>query len=201
MAYQRALDYVDVAARLREMRDKYPELSMQKVEMEFVSMAGKDWVVYTAAAYRTPDDVRPGIGTAWEPIPGPTPYTKDSEVQNAETSAWGRALVAIGADTKAGIASAEEVTNRTGGSPQREPVQPGPTARAVKTKLGHAFSSASERKGFVEEVLGRELGEGVGIDNLGQLDLEAIELRLDVIAEGKRDDAALAASQALRNTQ
>ena len=201
MAYQRALDYVDVAARLREMRDKYPELSMQKVEMEFVSMAGKDWVVYTAAAYRTPDDVRPGIGTAWEPIPGPTPYTKDSEVQNAETSAWGRALVAIGADPKAGIASAEEVTNRTGGSAQREPVQPGPTARAVKTKLGHAFSSASERKGFVEEVLGRELGEGVGIDNLGQLDLEAIELRLDVIAEGKRDDAALAASQALRNTQ
>ena len=201
MAYQRALDYVDVAARLREMRDKYPELSMQKVEMEFVSMAGKDWVVYTAAAYRTPDDVRPGIGTAWEPIPGPTPYTKDSEVQNAETSAWGRALVAIGADTKAGIASAEEVTNRTGGSAQREPVQPGPTARAVKTKLGHAFSSASERKGFVEEVLGRELGEGVGIDNLGQLDLEAIELRLDVIAEGKRDDAAQAASQALRNTQ
>jgi hypothetical protein len=86
--------------------------------MEFVQIAGKDWVVYTAAAYRTPEDQRPGIGTAWEPIPGPTSFTKDSEVQNAETAAWGRALVAIGASTKNGIASAEEVTNRTGWQPQ-----------------------------------------------------------------------------------
>jgi hypothetical protein len=118
MAFTRPLDYIDVAARLMDMREKFPDLTMQQVKMEFVQIAGKDWVVYTAAAYRTPDDQRPGIGTAWEPIPGPTPYTKDSEVQNAETAAWGRALVAIGASTKNGIASAEEVTNRTGGQPQ-----------------------------------------------------------------------------------
>jgi len=37
---------------------------------------------------------------------------RGSEVMLAETSAWGRALVAIGADTKAGIASAEEIRNR-----------------------------------------------------------------------------------------
>jgi hypothetical protein len=118
MAFTRPLDYIDVAARLMDMREKFPDLTMQQVKMEFVQIAGKDWVVYTAAAYRTPDDQRPGIGTAWEPIPGPTPYTKDSEVQNAETAAWGRALVAIGASTKNGIASAEEVTNRTGWQPQ-----------------------------------------------------------------------------------
>jgi hypothetical protein len=118
MAFTRPLDYIDVAARLMDMREKFPDLTMQQVKMEFVQIAGKDWVVYTAAAYRTPEDQRPGIGTAWEPIPGPTPYTKDSEVQNTETAAWGRALVAIGASTKNGIASAEEVTNRTGGQPQ-----------------------------------------------------------------------------------
>ncbi len=121
MSYQRPLDYIDVAARLQEMREKYPELTMQQVSMEFRTFAGKDWVVYVAAAYRTPDDLRPGIGSAWEPVPGPTPYTKDSEVQNAETSAWGRALIAIGASTKNGIASVEEVTNRTGGEPSRAP--------------------------------------------------------------------------------
>src|ERR1035437_7153512 len=110
--FKRQLDYIDVATRLAEMREKFPELTMQQVKMEFVSVAGKDWVVYAAAAYRTPEDVRPGIGTAWEPIPGPTSFTRDSEVQNAETAAWGRALIAVGASTRSGIASAEEVTNR-----------------------------------------------------------------------------------------
>ena len=120
MAFERNLDYIDVASRLTEMRGDvevtFPELTMQKVDMQFVNIGGKDYVVYTAAAYRTPDDQRPGIGTAWEPIPGPTSFTKDSEVQNAETAAWGRALVAIGAKTKNGIASAEEVSNRSGGA-------------------------------------------------------------------------------------
>ena len=122
--FKRPLDYIDVAQRLREMREKYPDLSMQQVDMKFMNVGNKDWVVYTAAAYRTPDDPRPGIGTAWEPIPGPTNFTRDSEVQNAETAAWGRALVAIGADTKAGIASVEEITNRTGEAPQRPQTRP-----------------------------------------------------------------------------
>jgi hypothetical protein len=112
--YKGPLDYIDVASRIVEFRAKYPEGSLQQVTMEFLSdFGGKDWVVYTAAAYRTPDDERPGIGTAWEPVPGPTRFTKDSEVQNAETAAWGRAMVAVLAvDTKKGIASQEEVRNR-----------------------------------------------------------------------------------------
>ena len=104
--------YIDVAARLAEMREIHPELTLQQVKMEFLEVNGQSWVVYTAAAYRTPDDIRPGIGTAWEPIPGRTNFTRDSEVQNAETSAWGRALIAVGASTRQGIASAEEVRNR-----------------------------------------------------------------------------------------
>jgi hypothetical protein len=106
-------DYIDVAERLRDFRDQYPTGSLQRVDLQFVDFAGKSWVVYTAAAYRTPDDERPGHGTAWEPVPGPTAFTKDSELQNAETSAWGRALVAVlAADTKRGVASANEVRNR-----------------------------------------------------------------------------------------
>ena len=123
MSFQRQMDYVDVATRLAEMREKFPELTMSQVKMEFVVVNGMEWVVYTAAAYRTPDDIRPGIGTAWEPIPGPTNFTRDSEVQNAETAAWGRALIAIGASTKHGIASLEEVGNR---SEHTGPVQNAP---------------------------------------------------------------------------
>jgi hypothetical protein len=112
--YKGPLDYIDVATRIVEFREKYPTGSLQQHDFQFVVVNGKDWVVYTAAASRTPDDIRPGIGTAWEPIPGPTSFTRDSEVQNAETAAWGRAMVAaLAVDTKKGIASSEEVRNRS----------------------------------------------------------------------------------------
>lgn len=112
--YKGPLDYIDVASRIVEFREKYPKGSLVQVDLQFLSdFGGKDWVVYTAAAYRSPDDERPGIGTAWEPVPGPTRFTRDSEVQNAETAAWGRAMVAaLAVDTRKGIASQEEVRNR-----------------------------------------------------------------------------------------
>jgi hypothetical protein len=70
------------------------------------------FVVYTAAAYRTPDDPRPGMGTAWEPFPGTTPYTRNSELMNAETAAWGRAIVALGLTSNRKLASRQEVRAR-----------------------------------------------------------------------------------------
>lgn len=116
--YKGPLDYIDVATRIVEFRDKFPNGSLQQLDLRFVEVAGKSWVVYTAAAYRTPDDTRPGVGTAWEPVPGPTNFTRDSEVQNAETAAWGRAMVAaLAVDTRKGIASQEEVRNRSEKTP------------------------------------------------------------------------------------
>ena len=113
MSYQAPKDYNEVSERIREFKNKHPEGSLQQVSMQFVNVAGQDFVVMTCAAYRHPEDPRPGHGTAWECIPGRTPYTKFSEVQNCETSAWGRALVAVlAADTKKGIASADEIRAR-----------------------------------------------------------------------------------------
>jgi hypothetical protein len=113
MNFKLDLDYIDVAARIVEFRTKHPEGSLQQAALEFKEVAGKWWVIYTAAAYRAPDDARPGMGTAWEPVPGKTNFTRDSELQNAETAAWGRAIVAaLAADTKRGVASAQEVRNR-----------------------------------------------------------------------------------------
>lgn len=107
-----AKDYKDVATRLSEIRAIYPELSLQQVRCELIDQGGQLGWLYVAAAFRTPDDLRPGMGTAFEPVPGKTPYTRDSELMVAETSAWGRALVAIGADTRFGVASADEVKAR-----------------------------------------------------------------------------------------
>lgn len=85
-------------------------------EVEQVQQTGmRVYIAFTAAAYRGPDDKLPGIGTSWEPIPGPTTFTRDSEMQNAETAAWGRAIVAVlAADTKKGIATRDEVAQRKG---------------------------------------------------------------------------------------
>jgi hypothetical protein len=118
-------DYVTVAERIEQFRNKYPDGSLQ-AEYSIVEIPtpvkGDDgqWhnllrpiLVFKAFAYRSPEDQRPGIGHASEPIPGKTPYTKDSEWANGETSAWGRAIVAVlAADTRKGVASRDEVQSR-----------------------------------------------------------------------------------------
>jgi hypothetical protein len=114
-------DYVDVAERLRIFSQKYPTGSLQQHSLQFIEFGGKSWVVYTAAAYRSPDDLTPGHGTAWEPVPGTSSFKRDSEVMNAETSAWGRAVLAVLAADSKRIASREEVVAR---NPQKSPVSP-----------------------------------------------------------------------------
>lgn len=101
-------DYVDVAERIAVFKAQYPEGSLQSDLRYQEQPAG--WFAQ-AKAYRTPDDPTPGVGHAFEPVPGKTPYTKDSECMNAETAAWGRAIVALGFPTKK-IASAQEVRAR-----------------------------------------------------------------------------------------
>ena len=110
-------DYVDVAERLSIFRELYPNGSLQPWDpmrpYAIETLGDQVYVVVVAAAYRDPDDCRPGVGMAYEVFPGRTQFTKGSELQNAETSAWGRAVVAaLAADTKRGIASAQEVRNR-----------------------------------------------------------------------------------------
>lgn len=108
-------DYVDVAQRMAQLAQIHPEASLQTVSIEFREVAGQMIVIYTAACYRTPDDPRPGIAMASEPYPGKTNFTRDSEVMNAETSAWGRSILAACPQiTTKKIASKNEVENRTG---------------------------------------------------------------------------------------
>ena len=122
--------YVEVSERIADFRAAHPDGSLQA---EIVELRD-DLVIVKAYAYRTPDDERPGTGLASEPIPGATNFTRDSELMNAETSAWGRALIAVGAaDAKRGIASANEVRNRQQSEPEQapEPVNLAPLEAAI----------------------------------------------------------------------
>ena len=75
----------------------------------FIDIGDQKWVMGRAYAYRTPDDQRPGVGTAWEIVPGTTNFTRGSEIQNLETSCWGRAIGSLGLGIEASIATLDEV--------------------------------------------------------------------------------------------
>jgi hypothetical protein len=140
-------DYVDVAERLRIFRDKYPNGSLQPANLEkpfeLVTIGEKTFLVYIAAAYRSAEDTRPGIGSAWEPFPGRTPYTKDSELMVAETSAWGRAIMAaLAADSKR-IASLDEVRARRQAEDSGHPVADAPQ-RSQSVETGSGVTPATE---------------------------------------------------------
>jgi hypothetical protein len=113
-------DYVDVASRITEFYKTFPDGRLCTRSVEIV----EGGALAIAEAYRTADDPHPGVGTAWEPIPGKTSFTKDSEVQNAETAAWGRAIIAVGIPSKK-IASVEEAK-------ARQPDEPKKAARAKR---------------------------------------------------------------------
>lgn len=101
-------DYVEVAERVAAFHAKYPNGSLQS-EWEQVTIGEQIFIVVTAFAYRDPYDSRPGMGVAWEPFPGRTSYTRDSELSVGETSAWGRAIAALGFKVNRSVASADEI--------------------------------------------------------------------------------------------
>ena len=118
-------DYKEVSERIVDLRQKYPDASLSS-EVILWPTAELPFIAVKALCYRSRKDENPGVGLAWEPFPGKTPYTRDSELQNAETSAWGRAIVAaLASDTKQGIASADEVRARRDSEPSSSSARQG----------------------------------------------------------------------------
>ncbi len=121
-------DYVTVAERIGAFYAENPTGSLQS---ELIELSDSR-VVIRGLAYRTPEDIRPGVGTASMHIPGRTPFTIGSEVENTETSAWGRAIAALGFEVKRGIATTEDVAAKSGpvGAVVAEEAKP----RATRTR-------------------------------------------------------------------
>lgn len=98
-------NYIDVAERLRELYAKYPNARVVTEIQEFTETR----VTVRAAVYRDAADPEPaGVDFSSLTIPGSTPYTRGSELENASTSATGRAIVLAGLPSKR-VASADEV--------------------------------------------------------------------------------------------
>jgi len=116
-------NYVDVATRIRQLREKHPDAVLRPANpaepFRIVEIGGREFIIYTAACYRSPNDPMPAIAVAAEPVIGSSSFTRNSEVMNAETSAWGRAIMAALAVDEPHIASREEVENRRNDEPQQ----------------------------------------------------------------------------------
>ena len=162
--------YVDVAERIRRFKAAYPNGCLRPFNpnepFRIMEIGGREFIVYTAAAFRSPDDPCPGIAVAAEPAVGQTSFTKLSEVMNAETSAWGRAIVAVLAADSQRIASAEEVRNRQPECPREvsgAPISPIPSPE--RKPSGREPSGASDRVSDKQLGLINKLVRERGVDD------------------------------------
>lgn len=105
--------YIQVADRIKLFYARYPEGSLQMGTPTFIDIGDKKWAMGRAYAYRTPTDERPGVGTAWEIVPGTTNFTRGSEIQNLETSCWGRCIGSLGIGIDGSIATLDEIQHAT----------------------------------------------------------------------------------------
>lgn len=181
-------DYVDVPERMAWFFEHYPEGSLQ-CEVLVGPDQGGPIIMVKASAYRDRTDLYPGTGLASEVFPGVTPYTKGSELMNAETSAWGRALAAVGAPTRGHVASSDEVrgaqerrmtpvknppkaeqtVEQSGPGPGDDPTQTGSGDQvALPTDHEHSWVQSPTLKKFVvcsdpacRKVVKKEDAEGV----------------------------------------
>ena len=167
-------DYIDVAERIRLFREKHPEGSLQPANLDkpydIITVGDKTYLVYIAAAYRTPDDIRPGIGAAWEPLPGTTPYTKNSELMVAETSSWGRAIMAVLAADSKRVASLDEVRARKSQAehPATIPAKASQSVPSVVSSAGHPLATPAQIGAI--KAISRALGKipPTGLDQISK---------------------------------
>jgi len=113
--------YMDVATRLDLAFQKYPDLRIQETRREVITVHDTTYVAVQVTVWRTPDDPLPAIAESWEVTPGRSSFTRNSEYENASTSAVGRALRLAGIGTGGPIASADEVRVRQSESPVIQP--------------------------------------------------------------------------------
>jgi hypothetical protein len=104
-------NYVDVPTRFAAALERWPELRVMENRPEIITIGDKTFISVTMQIWRTPEDPIPAQATCFEPFPGKTSFTRDSEQMNASTSCLGRC---IGLMMSFGpkMASAEEVRNR-----------------------------------------------------------------------------------------
>lgn len=100
--------YTTVNQRIIQFYDLYENGIISTHPAKIIELGSATFISVMAEVYTAPD-APPVLAEAWEVYPGKTPYTRDSEMMNAATSAIGRALMQLGIGIDKAAASADEV--------------------------------------------------------------------------------------------
>ncbi len=150
MTYQDALkDYIEVKDRIQQFYQKYPNGSLQFEFNGTMEINNQKIIWGRAYAYRDQEDLKPAIGTAWELIPAKSSFARGSELMVLETSAWGRAIAALGIAVSKSVASKNEVMSAQGKDPwDAPPDSPKKAVKADSSVFGvvHVGEQDPERK-------------------------------------------------------
>jgi hypothetical protein len=105
-------EYVDVKTRLKQALALYPQLRIVEHRPEITQVGDQLFIECSVTVSRDPDDPIPVTAYIFEPYPGKTTFTKNSEQANGATSVLGRALGYLGFGIDKSIASSNEVLGR-----------------------------------------------------------------------------------------
>jgi len=173
-------NYVDVPTRLRMALEKFPDLRVQESQPIFREVEGKLYLEMHVTLWRDKDDPLPMIAYCWEPFPGRTPYTRDSEMMNLSTSLLGRVLGMLGMGIDHKMASKQEVLARQepekprveiarypDGEPIPDPFTGEPQTNVVPLKAGPG--KASEKQIGMIRVLAKTRGFTPGSQTMREI--------------------------------
>ena len=105
-------EYVDVKTRLKQALALYPQLRIVEHRPEITQVGDQLFIECSVTVSRDPDDPIPVTAYIFEPYPGKTTFTKNSEQANGATSVLGRAFGYMGLGIDKSIASSNEVLGR-----------------------------------------------------------------------------------------
>lgn len=186
--------YIDCRTRLVAALKDWPDLRVVEETPEIVKIGERHFIQATVTLFRTIDDALPVRAYNFEPFPGKTNFTRDSEQQNSATSALARALGYMGYGIERSIASFDEVRNRQPDeNPQpmaSKPIMTGAQMRVVASKpevpyRGEGASSVATEKqvNFIEALAKKSTESIAGID-LQQLSVASANLLITRLKKG-----------------
>jgi len=174
-------NYVDVATRIKLLTEKYPNHCIQCTPPVVVEVAGHTFIEVTANVFCNDSEEharqRVARATAWEPFPGKTPYTRDSEMMNAETSAIGRAIGALGIGLTGSMASQNEVVNRQGVSVTQQ-------GNTTVTQVGNP---PSDKQLWLYKKLLKEAGQLPPV-NIAEMDKFEVSRAIEALKAGEQPE-------------
>ena len=113
-------NYIEVKDRIQMFYEKFPEGTLHFQYKGVLEFNGETFIYGEAFAYPERDKMAYASGWAWERVPAKG-FARGAEMMTLETSAWGRAIAALGIAVTKGIASREEVQRNM--KPENDPWQ------------------------------------------------------------------------------